>query len=454
MCAALGALSVLVLPHAPAYDAWAWIVWGREAADLDLDTTGGPSFKPLPVAATTILSLAGDAAPELWLAVARACGLAALVLAFVLAARLTGPAEGYAAPVVAGTVAVALLVLTPAADARFLRYTAQGLTEPLLVALLLGAVDRHLAGRPWPALALSAAACLLRPEAWPIAALYGLWLWRREPRRRPPLAGLAVAVLALWFGVDALASGDALSGAERARQPSVPLGPVLEDAADIVMAPVWVAAAMVAGLMLRGGERLPAVLLAGAAAWIALVCAMAVTLHYAADPRFFLPGAAVLCVLTGAGAGRLAGGALRSGPRRYSAAGALAAGLLVSVPLAAGRTEELVHQRDVLDLRATIQSDLAGVLRGAGGRATLEECGGRLAVSMRGVAIEAPMRMAWELGVPLVDVHDGLRGRPGLYAVRVDRVAAKALARAPRARQLARRGNWRVYAVGCGAALR
>ena len=48
-CLALAALSLL-LPSEPSYDPWAWIVWGREIAFLELDTTGGPSWKPLPVA--------------------------------------------------------------------------------------------------------------------------------------------------------------------------------------------------------------------------------------------------------------------------------------------------------------------------------------------------------------------------------------------------------------------
>ncbi|MDQ3631681.1 MAG: hypothetical protein M3417_10525, partial [Actinomycetota bacterium] len=87
----LAALTLLV-PSAPGYDAWAWLIWGRELAQGGLDTVDGPAFKPLPVFVTTGLwRLAGDgAAPALWLLVARAGALAGAGLAARLAFRLAG----------------------------------------------------------------------------------------------------------------------------------------------------------------------------------------------------------------------------------------------------------------------------------------------------------------------------------------------------------------------------
>ena len=55
-----------------------------------LDTSSGPSWKPFPVVFTTPLAPLGDAAPALWLVVARAGGLLALAGAFALATRLGG----------------------------------------------------------------------------------------------------------------------------------------------------------------------------------------------------------------------------------------------------------------------------------------------------------------------------------------------------------------------------
>ncbi|CAA9311696.1 MAG: hypothetical protein AVDCRST_MAG11-1540, partial [uncultured Gemmatimonadaceae bacterium] len=76
-CLAAAALSLLA-PWALAFDPYAWLVWGREIAGGTLDTSAGPSWKPLPVLVTTPLSLAGGAAPEAWLVVARAGALLAL----------------------------------------------------------------------------------------------------------------------------------------------------------------------------------------------------------------------------------------------------------------------------------------------------------------------------------------------------------------------------------------
>ena len=92
-CLLLAALSLLG-PSEPSYDPWAWLVWGREIGHLTLDTTGGPSWKPLPVALTTLFSplsaLDDRIPPALWVVVARAGALLALVLAFRLAGRLAG----------------------------------------------------------------------------------------------------------------------------------------------------------------------------------------------------------------------------------------------------------------------------------------------------------------------------------------------------------------------------
>ena len=63
---ALTALTFLV-PSAPTYDPWAWIIWGREILHLDLSTVDGPSWKPLPVLLTTPFALFGGAR-------ARTCG--------------------------------------------------------------------------------------------------------------------------------------------------------------------------------------------------------------------------------------------------------------------------------------------------------------------------------------------------------------------------------------------
>ena len=122
----LGFLSLL-LPSAPTYDPVAWLIWGREIAHLDLSTVHGPSWKPLPVIVTTITAPLGEASLYIWVAVARAGAIAAIVLSGVLAARLANRAAGVVA-------AVAL-----AAMPWWLRNGAIGNSEGMMVALVLGA---------------------------------------------------------------------------------------------------------------------------------------------------------------------------------------------------------------------------------------------------------------------------------------------------------------------------
>ena len=133
--ALLAGFASLALPATLGYDAWAWTVWGRQLAHLDLATTAGPSFKPLPVLALAPLSALGAATPAVWMGLMRAAAVLSLLLAYRLGARLAGPLAG----------AVAALSLALSAD--LYRTALLGSAEPVLIALTLGAADRHLAGR-------------------------------------------------------------------------------------------------------------------------------------------------------------------------------------------------------------------------------------------------------------------------------------------------------------------
>ena len=293
----------LLLPWALAFDPQAWVVWGRDASRFALDTSGGPSWKPLPVVITTPLSLTGDPTPALWLVVARAGGLLALAGAWALAARLGGT--------VAGVAAAAVMALSP----WWLFNTALGNSEGLLAAAALWAVVAHLEGHRRAALALGTAAALLRPEVWPFLGLYGLWLWRAEPRARAAVVAAGVLVPVLWLGPDVLGIGGALSASRAARgEPSigsaaledVPGLAVLADAVALLTVPATLAA--VAGTI--AGPRLARVLAAAALAWIAIVAVMAQA-GYAGNPRYLVAAMAFGCVLAGAGAAWLGAAIVR-----------------------------------------------------------------------------------------------------------------------------------------------
>src|SRR3712207_698124 len=91
LAGALAAASMLLVAPAPSYDPWAWLLWGREIAELRLSTAEGPAFKPLPVAICAVLApLGDDIAPHAWVLLARVGAALALLAAFDLARRLSG----------------------------------------------------------------------------------------------------------------------------------------------------------------------------------------------------------------------------------------------------------------------------------------------------------------------------------------------------------------------------
>src|SRR3954470_23775972 len=308
-CLALAALSLL-LPSVPTYDPWAWIIWGREVAHLDLITKTGPSWKPLPVIFTAPFSLAGDdGAPLLWLVVARAGGILAFAMAFRLAARLAGPA--------AGVIAAAALIL---AD-EFIRNFFRGNSEGILVALCLWAIERHLDGRRRDAFLLGLGAALLRPEVWPFIALYGLYLiaadWHREnklPLKTTALVlGGGFALIVLWFLPEYLGSGDFFRAAARARQPNPdsaafarhPFIEVFNRSASVLSWPVYAGGviATAAALWAFIKRRQDGLLLAMAGIGTVLMIAVAAMTQagFAGNLRYIALPAALVCVLAGAG---------------------------------------------------------------------------------------------------------------------------------------------------------
>ncbi|MDQ3648575.1 MAG: hypothetical protein M3433_08355, partial [Actinomycetota bacterium] len=213
ICLALGGLSLL-LPSEPSFDPWAWMVWGRELAHFDLDTNGGPSFKPLPVFVMTIFSpfskLDDGIPPDLWLVIARVGGLLALYMAFRLAGRLAGGPR----PVRygAGVLAAVALLLTP----LWVRYMAHGNEAPMAIFFLLWAIERHLEARRNQALILGFLACLLRPEVAPFVGAYGAYLFWKVPELRKLAVGLAIALPIVWLVPEWIGSGNPLGAGQKA----------------------------------------------------------------------------------------------------------------------------------------------------------------------------------------------------------------------------------------------
>src|SRR6476620_3171873 len=79
------------LTRALSYDAWGWLLWGQEIVGGRRFTTDGyPTWKPLTGLISVLIARLGDAAPFIWLVIARAGAVLALVLAYRLASRLAG----------------------------------------------------------------------------------------------------------------------------------------------------------------------------------------------------------------------------------------------------------------------------------------------------------------------------------------------------------------------------
>jgi MFS family permease len=425
-CIALAAISVAFV-STPTYDPWAWLVWGREVAHLDLSTVSGPSWKPLPVLFTTAFSVFSDFAPTLWLIVARAGGLLAMVLAFRLGRRLAGT--------VAGVVAAVAVVLS----AGWFSQITGGLSEELLIALILWAWLCHLDKKPGQALLLGFLASLLRPEVWPFLFVYIVYLWIKYPHLRPLCLVVPPAVALLWLGPEWWGSGSPLRASSRAIAGTSSetasgiqaLPQVASRAWEQVILPVKLLALV--GFLFAVFRKQKAVLalVAAAVAWVAVVAVMAFS-GYPGLARFMIPAAGIACVVAGVGASRLVGVA----GRRWSMA-ALLVLCVVAIPLAVPRLSQIPHHLSV-ESAADRARDMSQAVASAGGPGQILRCGRAY------TSPESVPALAWQLGIHTKQV--GLEPKaPGV----VFRPLGGPLPQtpAPPFRPVAVGGNWQVLAA-------
>jgi hypothetical protein len=446
----------LLIPSTPSYDPWSWLVWGREIAHLDLQTTGGPTWKPLPVIFTTVFSLFGKAAPDLWLVVARAGALMAVAMVFKMCARLTrqlavrsgedteasrlrmtlGPA------VLAGLVAAFGLTFA----GGFITGSALGYSEGLMTAIVLIAVDRHLDGQPRQAFAVGFAAALDRPEIWLFWGPYGLWLFWKDPGARKLVIAMFALIPVLWFLPEYWGSGHFFRGVTRAHTPrsnsaafakcpfctefakhAWPTVPTRTKAVAMIAA---VAAAVGLWRTFRSGGRQALMTprrqaMAGIAIaatlgfgwWI--VISVMTQIGFSGNDRYLILGAALVEIAGGVGFGwaalelgralpsRLGGarGRLSGTVGGWAVAGAIGACFLLLPSWIGG----LVHIRKIhkaLVYQAHLRTDLAKAVAEVGGPARVLRCG-----SVMTEGFQVPM-VAWALGVHTLQVGAPPTGGP------------------------------------------
>ena len=329
---ALGALSLL-FPSTPSYDPWSWLLWAREIVHGHLTiTSSGTSWKPLPMVFTIPFALLGGAAPNLWLMVARAGAIAAVVMVFRLSWRLTrrvgglfGEASGRAIEIgpalVAGLIGSSVLLLS--ASGAFLSANALGYSEALAAALLMIAIERLIDGRPRQSFIVGFFVALDRPEIWLFWGVLGLWLLWRDPGARVLVVASAVVVLAAWFLPVKLGCGSFTCSVNRALKPrsnslafaSSPFEAELSEAAWPTMllrikVPAGLLVLAVAGLSLREWRQrglaalaaprnrariVTAGLAIGGLAWFVVIAVMT-QIGFSGNNRYLVLGSALVDV--------------------------------------------------------------------------------------------------------------------------------------------------------------
>jgi hypothetical protein len=377
---------VLLARTRPGFDPYGWLVWGHQTLTLSLDTNAAPSWKPLPYLFTVPFALVGHYQVWLWMVASLAVSLSGVVFAGRIAYRLTGGFDeagvgGIRYPsIVAAVVAGAGLLLITDGTQSYWHYLLSAQSDPMIVALCLGAIDCALGGHHRWALALGVLASLGRPEVWPFLGLYMIWAWRTEPSTRRLIVGGVIVLLVLWFGIPALTSrspfvaGTNALGSGRALHNDKVFG-TIRRFLDLQAAPWLVVAALTVAVAVWRRNRVVLALAVGAVAWVVLEIAFA--LHgWPGLPRYMFEAGAVTIVIAAAGVGWILSESARVSRAAAWAGIALVAvlcGTLVPSTLSRARVEhkDLLAQQQ----RTTAIGRLASTVSAFGGAARLRACG-------------------------------------------------------------------------------
>jgi hypothetical protein len=251
--------------------------------------------------------------------------------------------------------------------------------------------------------------------------LYAAYLWFRDPQwrslkmRAVLLVGLLLIPF-LWFVPPYVASGQAFLAATHAAAYNGHLGPnrlraVVGRAIDLQVLPALIAAVIAVAIgWWRERDRLLVALGAAIVAWWVVVIGMTLD-GYPGLERFFLPAAALTCVLGGVGLvrlGMLAGGLLE----RHRAAVAVVVTVVlvaVSIPLSTQRLSEARAAGPAAETAVTTLNHLDAAVAAAGGHRGVFPCKTSFAAVNHGVQTA----LAWKLHVTLERVGTSMRA-PGV----------------------------------------
>jgi hypothetical protein len=338
----------------------------------------------------------------------------------------------------------------------------------MLIGTSLWAIDRHLDRRFASAFLLAVATGLLRPEAWPLIAVYAVWLWIRQPRLRVLIAAGLLAIPVGWFVPPWISTGQPLLAASHAHQYNGHLGSspfieVLRRGVDVQVLPVLILGAVGTGLALLraprplrwralGPEGLSLGLAGLVIAWWAIVVGMTLV-GYPGLERFFLPAAAVTCVLAGVSVvrlGELAATGLRDlAPRLRVSPGVTAVGVVavlvaISIPFTTSRISAARAQESIASRAVSRLNQLSDAVTAVGGHAGVFPCHS----SFVAVNHSVQTALAWKLHVTLGRVGTSMRHQGLLFSGPHDSIDGGLPAinhRLTQRRLIAHVGVWRVY---------
>ncbi|HTX31933.1 MAG TPA: hypothetical protein VMD09_11130 [Solirubrobacteraceae bacterium] len=311
--AVVSALFVVWARTRPSYDAYGWLVWGYQAIHGTLDLGGAPSWKPLPFLFTVPFAVAGHYQMWLWMFFSVAVSLAGAVFAGRIAYRLSGGgAAASAADGVGRYAPIAAALFAGAAVLGlqdYMHYILSVQSDPMLVTLVLAAIDMHLLGRYRWTLVLGVLAALGRPEVWPFLGLWGIWAWFRVAGIRWWLIGGAAFVAFMWFGIPTITNGRPDIAGQLAQESPRALRHnqffgTLGRFKDLEYLPIWILAGLTVVYGLWRRNWLLVGLAAGAAGWVVVEIAFAYH-GWPALGRYMFEPAAVSAVLAGVGVGLL-----------------------------------------------------------------------------------------------------------------------------------------------------
>ncbi|MCX6387918.1 MAG: hypothetical protein NTX07_04230 [Solirubrobacterales bacterium] len=375
-CLLAALLSLLAFNPGLTYDPAAWAVWAAELPHRTMGLGSGPSWKPLPVLLTAPFALVSwEFGGESWLVIARTGSIATSVLLWRTASRAVTPDNAPWKTTPSALIAGGTAALLPWLIPSWVQFASGGASEPVMMALLLAAVEAHLAGRAKIALALVVGAGLVRPEVWALLAIYGIYMMRRGGIRALPTLLLAALVEFIgWFGVPWMAGGDPLQATHRARvfvDREVPVDEFLRRVSTELPWEAWllITLGVVATVVLK--RRVLTAITVTGLGWLLVVTAMTEG-GYSGISRYAVPALVILCATAGAGAGWAVG--LVSSKAAQTAIAAAAVVFLLGTTV--GRAPELSAQVNRVDRIGEIGRDSVVALQRAGGaRELIRQCG-------------------------------------------------------------------------------